>query len=109
MVDATGKVIHPGDEFVSKICIKTLPNTTDFRDTRDTDEAGTFEFSVPEREQKLPKLFVETTFNARLPLTLDQIDRTEKTATVKGTLRIPGLVRNTSNMVEAQTQPPAQK
>jgi hypothetical protein len=104
MVDKDGKVIHPGDDFVSRICVRTQPNTTDFRDT---DEAGTFEFSVPERERKLPTLFVETTYNTRIQLKLDQVDPTQKTATIK-MLRIPGLNRNTSEMIQAQTQP-AQK
>jgi hypothetical protein len=101
MVDKDGKVIHPGDEFFSKICVRTQPVTTDFRDT---EESGTFEFTVPEMERKLPKLFVETTYNKRILVKVDDVNHTEKTATIK-MLTIPGLSLNNSGEARAQTTP----
>jgi len=87
MVNTDGLTIHPGDEFFSKICIRTMPVTTDFRYTEET---GTFEFHVAERDGKLPTLFVETASNKRVLVKVDDINYAEKVATIR-MLKIPGI------------------
>jgi hypothetical protein len=98
MVDNNQKAVHPGDEFFRKICIRTQPISTDFQDS---EEAGRFEFSVPEISRKLPALFVETSHNKRVLLKVDDLDYVEKVATIK-MLTIPGLSTNISDEAKPQ-------
>jgi len=98
MVDNNQKALHPGDEFFRKICIRTQPLSTDFQDS---EEAGKFEFSVPEISRRLPVLFVETTHNKKIMLKVDDLDYVEKVATIR-MLTIPGLSTNLSDEAKPQ-------
>lgn len=99
IVDRDGKVIRAGEDFLSKICIRTMPNNIDFKDT---DDDGWFEFYVSEREKKLPRLFIETTHNRRIELKVQEVNYKEKVATIKA-ITIPGVNMNMSDDAKVQT------